>query len=1179
MPAKDAALNSYSQLGASRLGAERGIISLFDRTQQHILAEATPTLSLIGGHAAHEEEKLLLGCCVLPKEKGLCHYVTTSQQREFSNEQGYPDDHSIYSLDVSKDPRIKSASLLPALSTVRFFAAVPIISPKGFLIGSFSVMDSKTRTSPPDQHTFQFMKEAAAAVMDYLEMRETAHRSRRAERMIAGLGSFVEGHSTLRDSWWEAKAQQSVAEKSGRSSDGQSNMEQQDLQETEKGKTGNKALAFRLAERDYDAPDSRNSSSSPQQNTRPSSEASSPPKEENGDQSSGPESTQVATCTRSVLAGDRLQDDTFPRSIRDIFSRAANLIRESIGAEGVIFLDADSDSFGRLVESNKRTVSGPGTKDNTTSSSDESTDSGSNGLPSSQRGKDSGSEDGDVKYSECLGISRSKRSDIDDESRTGEAIEVPEPLFTSLIRRYPRGKIFTYNAGGSVSEDSDDPMKGPSGSEHDKASPEVPRSGSKRRRKPFRQHAESLIKIFSGARNILVLPIWDPDRSRWFAGALAWTNQPDRIFTFENELIFISAFTNSIMTEVRRVDVKIAEKAKTNLVSSITHELRNPLHGILGTADILSDTAMNALQHGMVHTIESCGRTLLDTINNLLDLTFIDQYRKERHSKGKGHDKKKASIPKGLPGGDTSSFTRVQLDSVLEEVTECVFSGYCFYNHPQAPPPALAESSSRSAGQPSKADPVGPKANQVTVIFDIDPNTEWDFYTHPGAWRRILMNLFGNAVKYTSSGYIYLGLKSSHRGDQEPSSKGHRKRQDEFNVTITVKDTGKGISPSYLQEDLFTPFMQEDSLASGSGLGLSIVRQAIGFLGGSIDIESTKGVGTTFSIHTPLLKSSAVLEDTSSAGSVFSSLKRHTEDKNIAFLGFGTALRSERDTGLYNSLDRMCREWFGLNVTNLSPLEGKHAPYDFYLAIQTELDCEDTGGRNIFALPEHQENGDSCKSPVVVICQSPEEAHHMFVVSKNRGYATSFEFVSQPCGPRKLARALDMCIKRRIEEEAGRSPSDEPTRWVELPESSHLPVDVGPTDPPEDRMKISKRPTRETIGQDTQVSRSVSPKERHSEPDSKEEKEQAPGEHSHVYGATEKQPPQKRDSDSKPHKGHALLVDDNDLNLQLLCAFAQKEGFEYASGQNGAEAVDLYKADPGKFEVVVIGMLFLRRKL
>ncbi|KAJ6172551.1 hypothetical protein N7470_001618 [Penicillium chermesinum] len=1116
---KDATLNSFAQLGATRLGAERCIISLFDRTQQHILAEATPTLSLIGGRTAHGNEKLLLGCCVFPKERGLCQQATAPQSKDHSKEDNEEDKYSVFSLDITQDNRFNPTKLVSALSSVRFFAAVPIISPRGFLIGSFCVMDSKPRTSGPDRHTFQYMKDAAATTMEYLETKETAHRSRRAEKMIVGLGSFVEGRSTLRDSWWEAKAQHDAAETSGQSAEGQLNMEQQDLQHISK-ESGMQALPIRDApkKKDIDGQDRKTARRTPR-HSRHNSGESDFERENRGKETQSGRSQKEAT-TRSVLAGDRLQDESLPSSIRNIFSRAANLIREAISAEGVMFLDADTDTFGNLVENNKRTVRGTGRKD-TTSSSDESTDSSSSRHDGQARRADSGGEE--ATFSECLGFSSSRLSSINDEERAGEAIRVPQPLFSSLIRRYPRGKIFTYNANGSVSEDSDDPTKGVSGSDQDRTSANRDsRAGSSRRQKPFRQDADTLVKIFSGARNILLLPIWNSDKNRWFAGAIVWTNQPDRIFTFQNELVYISAFTNSIMAEIRRVDVEVAEKAKTNLVSSITHELRNPLHGILGTADILSDTAMNALQYGMVHTIESCGRTLLDTINNLLDLTFIDQYRKDPSSRVKANGKRKPSIPQSLPGGEKSSFTRVTLDSVLEEVTECVFAGYCFYNHPQAPPPALTESSSRTAGQASKAAPAGPRANQVTVIFDIEPHTEWDFYTHPGAWRRILMNVFGNALKYTSSGYIYIGLKSSQ------SSRSQKRHQDEFNVTITVKDTGKGISPAYLQKDLFTPFMQEDPPCIWKWIGFEYL---------------------------------------------YSSLRKHTEDKKIAFLGFGTALVSQRDTGLYNSLDRMCREWFGMKVTNLSPLRGRHAPFDFYLAVQTELDCEDVGGRNLFELPAHFDGDDSCKAPVVVICQTPEEAHRMFVSAKNRGSTTSFEFVSQPCGPRKLARALDLCIKRRMDEESGQSPSEEPTRWVEMPESTHLPVDFAPIDPPEERLKIQKRPTKDTIGKDEESPNLGSPREYlDGDGDGTGAQRRQDADADQTPAAPE-QSSEKDGGGPQPREKCVLLVDDNDLNLQLLCAYAKKENFTYTSGKNGAEAVDLYKADPGKFQVVILASL------
>lgn len=1089
---------------------------------------------------------------MFPKERDICHYVESTPPREYRKDDAAVNDSTLVVLDVTQDEHFRSSKLLAALSEVRFYMAVPIISPRGFKIGALGVMDSKARSSGPDQHSLQFMKDMAATVMEHLAMKETTLKSHRAERMIVGLGSFVEGRATLRDSWQEAHAQHAASEKSGESTEGQLNIEQQDMQELAM-ETGQKSLAIREpSARAKDAP-------TPRHQLTGSSHKAQRSQRENRSQQPGIEFSQENNSARTVLTGSSLKDDTLPTSIRNIFSRAANILRESIGAEGVVFLDAHSERFGSLVDQTKRRVSGSGTKDSM-SSSDESTGS----EPSSQRNISDTEQDSDPDnpaVSECLGFSSSRMSSINDEARAGQAVVVPEQLLTSLIRQYPSGKIFTYDAHGSVSEDSDSHSQSQkvSGPEHDETSrTDEHRSSSKRRRKPaFKQHADDLIKIFAGARNILLLPIWDPDRSRWFAGTLVWTNEPDRIFTFENELVYTSAFINSTMAEIRRVDMEVAEKAKTNLVSSITHELRNPLHGILGTADILSDTAMNALQHGMVHTVESCGRTLLDTINNLLDLTFIDQYRKGDTSQT-GKRRKKPGLPRSLPLGEKSSFSHVELDAVLEETTECVFAGYCFYSHPQVPPPALTDSLSQSAGQTSNVDPVGPRASQVTVIFDIEPDTEWGFCTHAGAWRRILMNVFGNALKYTRSGYIYVGLKSSQSATGH-SHKSSSKQRGDFEVTLTVKDTGKGIGPKYLQNDLFSPFKQEDPLASGSGLGLSIVRQAVGFLGGSIEIESTQGFGTELSIHTPLIKSAARSE-TSSSSSMFTSLRRHTEEKSIGILGFGQSLRSQRDMALYSSLERMCRDWFGLKVTNLSPLEGKHVPFDFYLVVQTELDCEDVEGRNLFGLPGHFETGDACTSPVVVICLSPEEAHRMFVVSQSRDQKTFFEFVSQPCGPRKLARALDMCMKRQRDQEYGRRSSDEPTRWVEMLESSHLPLDVGPSDPPEDRMKISKRPTADTMG-------SPSPEERSSQHQYPEHPE-ADQKHASRLASSLKQ----EEDTPEIQKPSLLLVDDNDLNLQLLCAYVQKDGFEYMSAKNGAQAVDIYKAHPGKFQIVIIGM-------
>ncbi|KAJ5217809.1 uncharacterized protein N7469_011434 [Penicillium citrinum] len=1140
----DAALTSFAQLAATRLGAERAFISLFDSTYQYVLVEATPTLSLVGGRFADDAERLILGSCIFPKKRGICHYVDFAQHRRRSN--GETDDAddggNLIVLDVTQDNRFDHTQLQDGISDMRFFTAVPIISPRGYILGALSVMDKQARSSGPDQHQLQLLKDMAATAMDHLAMREVAVKNRRAERMIIGLGSFVEGRSTLRDSYQEAQAEERAAEASGESAEGKLNLEQQDLQELSK-ETGEKSLAYR------EKPHRVDRARSKRRETSSTGRGKTEDEKNNHASKAGIEFHQDKNTARAVIHGDGLQQDDLPTSIRNVFSRAANLLRESIGAEGVMFLDANSHRFGSLVDEKKRKVTGTGFDDQ--QHSDDSTGSGSD-RSSDHSVTDDLSQESDgtsPKASECLGFSSSRLSSINDEEKAGRAVIVPEPLFSSLIRRYPRGKIFSYDSEGGVSEDSDHRIQKESGS--DNGAKETIQEGRisppRRKRRPaFQRYAEDLIKIFGGARNILVLPIWDSDRNRWFAGALIWTNEPHRIFTIEDELVFTSAFANNIMAEIRRIDVEVAEKAKTNLVSSITHELRNPLHGILGTADILSDTAMNALQHGMVHTVESCGRTLLDTINSLLDLTFINKYRKGDTSRTRDDSDKSKSV-QDMHERQKSSVAHVALDSVLEEVSDCVFAGYCFYNHPQAPPPALTESSSRSAGQTKQADPVGPRASQITVIFDIEPNTEWDFDTHAGAWRRILMNVLGNALKYTSSGYIYLGLKSTDtRNSTMPKSlKSPKKTKRGFEVTLTVKDTGKGIGPKFLQNDLFSPFKQEDPLASGSGLGLSIVRQAVGLLGGSVEIESTAGEGTQISIHAPLTRSHT--KSDSSSSNSFTALKEFTEGKKIGLLGFGETLRSQRDTSLYSSLDRMCSEWFGLQVTKLSPSGKNSLKFDFYLAIQTELDCEDTNGRDLFGLARHYDIGDT---PVIVICQSPEEAHRMFVAFKNQNQTTNFEFVSQPCGPRKLARAMRMCMKRRGDE-AGRRDSDELTRWVEVPQSTHLPLDIEASDPPDERMKISKRPTKDTMGT---------------------EAEQAEGDQETVRAKQERaagEQPEAKKFDIK--ESTVMLVDDNDVNLQLLCAYVQKDGLKFKSGKDGAQAVEMYKADPGAYHVIVIG--------
>lgn len=208
--------------------------------------------------------------------------------------------------------------------------------------------------------------------------------------------------------------------------------------------------------------------------------------------------------------------------------------------------------------------------------------------------------------------------------------------------------------------------------------------------------------------------------------------------------------------------------------------------------------------------------------------------------------------------GEMASCSHVQLDVVLEEVVESLFAGHSFYNHPHARPQALDNPTPGSSGASRLSEQLDPPSSPVTVVFDIQWATEWKFRIQSGAWRRILMNVFGNALKYTSSGFIYVGLKISPKSRSEINDSSDMKASGdharEFQVVLTVKDTGKGISMEYLRNGLFTPFTQENALTPGSGLGLSIVRQAVGSLGGSIEVSSVKDDGTELSIQITLSK-------------------------------------------------------------------------------------------------------------------------------------------------------------------------------------------------------------------------------------------------------------------------------------------------------------------------------------
>lgn len=196
-------------------------------------------------------------------------------------------------------------------------------------------------------------------------------------------------------------------------------------------------------------------------------------------------------------------------------------------------------------------------------------------------------------------------------------------------------------------------------------------------------------------------------------------------------------------------------------------------------------------------------------------------------------------------------FQDVDISVVCEEVVESVFAGHVFQNITAGSfdmvPDARGKMSDPRNVIAAPDQLMGPGQIQhsgVAVILDVDLQN-YHFTTQPGALRRLIMNLLGNALKYTSHGYVRIKLDAADMEDLPAS--GSQVSSDAVPrsmVTLTVSDTGKGISADFLRSKLFMPFAQENSLSSGTGLGLSIVRKIVSLLEGEITIDSEVGRGT-----------------------------------------------------------------------------------------------------------------------------------------------------------------------------------------------------------------------------------------------------------------------------------------------------------------------------------------------
>lgn len=245
------------------------------------------------------------------------------------------------------------------------------------------------------------------------------------------------------------------------------------------------------------------------------------------------------------------------------------------------------------------------------------------------------------------------------------------------------------------------------------------------------------------------------------------------------EIAMLTAELDALRQELR--EVRQASEAKSMFFATTSHEIREPMNGVLGMTKLLQETPLSDEQRGFVDAVHFSGQALLTIINDILDLSRMEAGRLKL---------------------DRIDFN---LRTVVERTIELL--------RPKAEKKGLS----------------------LELLFD--PDLPTSYIGDPGRLRQLLINLLGNALKFTEKGFVRLVIDK------------HRDEGEQVTIEIRVEDTGVGI-PEHLLHQLFSPYAQADPsiprLYGGSGLGLTICKRLVALMGGDIEVESEEGRGTVF---------------------------------------------------------------------------------------------------------------------------------------------------------------------------------------------------------------------------------------------------------------------------------------------------------------------------------------------
>jgi signal transduction histidine kinase/ActR/RegA family two-component response regulator len=1032
-------LTATTQNGALRMNCDRAFISLIDSSTQYILAEATRSISLRDSTSfANPQDALFLGVQSLNKEYGICPQsvaiFTDRTGRLAVHSHGVVADTTRYVIrDLRELDQYKHCPYVVGFPHMVSYAEVPVKSASGHVLGTYCVMDNKIRDDFFDDSTIAVLNDIAACITEQLELHAIRQESGRGVQMMRGLSEFIEGRRSRVDN---------------------------------AGATARKGSLATITEY-FDGP--------PQQPESTSSSTSLESAKQSSSLALGPTATPLTppedllSPTSPGVCEPALRTSDNPlsgcRTIKDIYSGAAHLIRAAIDVEGLVFLNgsADKASSGRSQSFSKLTPAPAILEDNASSLLCEVL--GSSVVPG--------------------GCSLGTLQD---------PLRINDASLRYLIRNFPRGCVFVSDAQCNPVFENEGAFI---------AQTFAPQAAS-----IAIQLSADLQSLVHKARSLVFLPLWDSTQEIIVAGMLGWTSDPTRVLA-EQDMTCLSAFGNTFVTEIARTEMTELARAKSDFLSSISHELRSPLHGIHAAVDLLQDPEHDSKLE-LIEMISSCSSTLLDTLNHVLDFSRVNKLTdvslepqalapSEKHEVNPNPFGEMSqeylcdlvlSVVEGLHFGQASrkaTFEKLQ-STIVDKVAESNASSNTL----------LLDSAAQKKSSPQATD-------AVAVYVDIESRSDWCMMVCAGAWKRLVMNLFANALKYTHQGFVEVSLKIV------PDSKDPLRRC----AHLMVSDTGIGMSPEFLRRSLYQPFVQENPIADGTGLGLSIVKKIVADLQGTIDVQSTQGVGTRFDVFVPIsdecvqteplrfggqrLDPGATLKDRTIC--LLSPSGMHRDDSMSAA---NAELHHRRTTTMQSYVRSIAQTWFGMNVLTSHNLEAVEA--DVILAEETHLASLVLANPGILKKLSQQR--------IVLVDALP--LHHP---SKIRLPSTTVN-LAYPLSPKALVRALKASLNSTIELQNLSLKHTLPLPSQQVDETRpEKPGPKTPTDAPK-RRKQHDRPS---------------------------------------------------ETDTEPqNQQYFLLVDDNAINLRLLATFMKKLGYTSETAVNGLEAFEKFKASPTRFTTILM---------